>query len=85
MLDFQNAKPAGSQASIKLNYTASEVRMVLGGEGTVTVTVNGKSTTFSVSGTPTSYPIIPKGSALGTGTLEVGVSAGVEAYSFTFG
>ncbi len=83
-LDFQNATPSGGEASIKLNYTASEVRMVLGGEGTVTLKLDGKTTTFDVSGTPNSYPLIPKGDP-GKGTLEVTLSEGLEAYSFTFG
>ena len=82
-IDFQNAKPVG-EGSIRLNYTASEVRMVLGGEGTVTLNVNGKKTTFEVTGTPNSYPLIPKGQSQ-TGTLEVTLSDGLEAYSFTFG
>ncbi len=83
-LDFQNATPANGPASIRLNYTAREVRMVLGGEGTVTLKIDGKTTTFEVSGTPNSYPIIPLGDAR-TGTLEVTLEPGVEAYSFTFG
>jgi len=83
-LDFQNAQPAEEDASIRLNYTASEVRMVLGGEGTVTLKVGDKTTTFEVSGTPNSYPLIPKGEP-GTGTLEVTMSPGLQAYSFTFG
>ncbi|HOW00033.1 MAG TPA: cytochrome c biogenesis protein DipZ, partial [Rhodoglobus sp.] len=61
-----------------------EVRMVLGGEGTVTVTVNGQEREFEVSGTPNSYSIIPMGGAA-KGTLEVTLSPGLEAYSFTFG
>ena len=83
-LDFQNAQPANGPASIRLNYTAREVRMVLGGEGTVTVTVNGQEREFKVSGTPNSYSIIPMGEAA-KGTLEVTLSPGLEAYSFTFG
>lgn len=84
-LDFQNATPTDKDARIKLNYTASEVRMVLGGTGTVTVKVDGKTQVIRVSGTPNSYSIIPKGDTISKGTLEVTVSPGVEAYSFTFG
>lgn len=83
-LDFQNARPVNGPASIRLNYTAREVRMVLGGEGTVTVTVNGRSRSFEVSGTPDSYSIIPAGGSA-KGTLEVTLTPGLEAYSFTFG
>ena len=59
--------------------------MVLGGEGTITVKRDGKTETIKVSGTPNSYSIIPKGDTIETGTLEVTVSEGVEAYSYTFG
>lgn len=84
-LTFQNATPRDGEGSIKLNYTASEVRMVLGGEGTITVKRDGKTQVITVSGTPNSYSIIPKGDSIETGTLEVTVSEGVEAYSYTFG
>lgn len=83
-LGFQNITPSGGEGSIRLNFTASEVRMVLGGEGTVTLTLDGKSTSFEVSGTPNSYPLIPLGDSK-KGTLEVTLSEGLEAYSFTFG
>ncbi|MDH6180053.1 cytochrome c biogenesis protein CcdA/thiol-disulfide isomerase/thioredoxin [Microbacteriaceae bacterium SG_E_30_P1] len=83
-LGFQNATPSGGEASIRLNYTAREVRMVLGGEGTVTLKVGDQERTIDVSGTPNSYSLIPLGDPQ-QGTLEVTVSPGVEAYSFTFG
>jgi cytochrome c biogenesis protein CcdA/thiol-disulfide isomerase/thioredoxin len=82
-LDFQNATPVG-MGSIKLNYHASEVRMVLGGSGTVVVTVGDTTQTIRVSGTPKSYQLVLT-DAIEKGTLEVSVSEGVEAYSFTFG
>ena len=59
--------------------------MVLGGEGTVTVKSDGVTRTFDVTGTPNSYSIIPKGDSIETGTLEVTLTPGLEAYSFTFG
>jgi thiol-disulfide isomerase/thioredoxin len=83
-LGFQNATPVGEAGSIRLNYTAREVRMVLGGEGTVKLTVDGVTTELGVSGTPNSYPLIPLG-ALSSDSLIVEISPGVEAYSFTFG
>ena len=83
-LGFQNATPAGEPASIRLNFTAREVRMVLGGEGTVTLRLDGRETRIEVSGTPNSYPLVPFGDAR-TGTLEVTLEPGVQAYSFTFG
>jgi cytochrome c biogenesis protein CcdA/thiol-disulfide isomerase/thioredoxin len=82
-LDFQNATPVG-MGSIMLNYHASEVRMVLGGSGTVVVTVGDATQTIRVSGTPKSYQLVLT-DAIEKGTLEVSVSEGVEAYSFTFG
>ena len=83
-LDFQNATPVAGEGSIKLNYHASEVRMVLAGEGTVTLKLNGKTTTIKVSGTPDSYQLL-KTDDIEDGTLEVTLSEGLEAYSFTFG
>ena len=83
-LDFQNAKPVGGEGRIGLKYTASEVRMVLAGEGTVTVTVDGTSKEIAVSGTPQSYQLL-KTDQIGTGKLIVTLSEGLEAYSFTFG
>lgn len=83
-LGFQNATPAGEPASIRLNFTGREVRMVLGGEGTVTLRIDGRVTTIEVAGTPNSYALVPFGDAR-TGTLEVTLEPGVEAYSFTFG
>ena len=83
-LDFQNAKPVDGSGSIRLNYHASEVRMVLAGEGTVTLKVDGKTTTIEVSGTPNSYQLLTT-DGIEKGTLEVTLSEGLEAYSFTFG
>lgn len=73
-----------SLASIRLEYTASEVRIVLAGQGEVTVTRDGKSTTFMVEGTPQSYPLVTT-DAVERGELQVAFGPGVQAYSFTFG
>jgi len=83
-LDFQNAKPASVDAAIRLNYTAREVRMVLGGSGSVTLTRDGVDTVIDVSGSPNSYRLL-KTEDIEKGTLEVTLSPGVEGYSFTFG
>jgi cytochrome c biogenesis protein CcdA/thiol-disulfide isomerase/thioredoxin len=83
-IDFQKASPVNSAGRIELNYRASEVRMVLGGSGTVTLTRGGVSTTIDVSGPPQSYSLIPRGTQ-SSGTLVVSVMPGVDAYSFTFG
>lgn len=83
-LDFQNVTPTTESAGIKLNYTASEVRIVLSGEGTMTLTVNGKSEEIIVGGAPTSYRLI-KTDEIEKGTLEVTLEPTIQAYSFTFG
>ncbi|MGV8886165.1 MAG: cytochrome c biogenesis protein DipZ [Microbacteriaceae bacterium] len=83
-IDFQAASPVDAPGNIKLEYTASEVRIVLAGEGTVTLKVNGKTTEIDVSGTPQSYKLI-KTKDIKKGSLEVTLSPGLQAYSFTFG
>ncbi|PJJ62437.1 cytochrome c biogenesis protein DipZ [Compostimonas suwonensis] len=84
-LGSQSITPSGGDpAEVRLRYTASEVRMVLSGTGTVTVTVDGSPRRIAVSGTPDSYELV-KTAGAASGTLEVKVSPGVEAYSFTFG
>ncbi|MCP2030140.1 cytochrome c biogenesis protein CcdA/thiol-disulfide isomerase/thioredoxin [Okibacterium sp. HSC-33S16] len=80
----QSITPTGADASARLNYTAQEVRMVLAGEGTVTLSVGGTTREIEVSGTPTSYHLVETGS-IETGTIDVKVGAGVDAFSFTFG
>jgi cytochrome c biogenesis protein CcdA/thiol-disulfide isomerase/thioredoxin len=83
-LDFQNVTPTSTPASIKLNYTASEVRIVLSGEGTMTLTINGESEEIMVGGAPNSYRLI-KTDDIEKGTLEVTLEPTLQAYSFTFG
>jgi hypothetical protein len=56
---------------------AKEVRMALSGSGTVTVD-------GTVSGTPRSYQLVSTRD-IRAGSLTATVSAGVQAYSFTFG
>lgn len=79
-LGTQQIAPTGPSAQVRLNYRAKEVRMVLSGTGTVTY--DGK--TVPVSGTPRSYQLVSTPD-ISTGALNVTVSAGVQAYSFTFG
>jgi cytochrome c biogenesis protein CcdA/thiol-disulfide isomerase/thioredoxin len=81
----QDATPAASRATIRLRFHASLVRMVLSGQGTVTVRLDGgPPTRIRVSGTPNSYPVAAHVGA-GQHTLEVDVDRGVHAYSLTFG
>lgn len=81
----QSVTPDGGDARIRLAYRAGdEVRMVLSGEGTVTVDGGGTTRRIDVSGTPTSYRLLDLDGET-AGTITVTVSPGVEAFSFTFG
>jgi cytochrome c biogenesis protein CcdA/thiol-disulfide isomerase/thioredoxin len=87
-----------SGAGIKLNFLAARVFLDVGGAGSIIVTVDGKTTTYPVSGAPNIYSLIPaapSGPATSENdnagaidkrhTLEVRLSPGLSAYSFTFG
>ena len=69
---------------IALNYNAKNVYIVVGGEGSVVVTRNGKTTTVPISGPPTSRQIV-SGDEVARGQLEVRLSKGLQAFSFTYG
>lgn len=75
--------PAGS-GTISLSYRATEVRVVVAGEGQLKVRDDSGTRTLEVSGTPRSYSLLGSGSPA-AGLLELEVPAGVEVYSFTFG
>jgi cytochrome c biogenesis protein CcdA/thiol-disulfide isomerase/thioredoxin len=75
---------AGPSAVIKLNFTAADVYLDVGGTGTITATAGGQTTTFRVSGAPDIYPLASHKQPA-TGTVEVTLSPGLSAYSFTFG
>jgi cytochrome c biogenesis protein CcdA/thiol-disulfide isomerase/thioredoxin len=75
---------AGRDAALKLNFTASDVYLDAGGTGTITATVNGKTTTYRVSGAPDIYTLV-SGRGPQSATIEVRLSPGLNAYSFTFG
>jgi hypothetical protein len=76
---------AGQNATLRLNFTADTVYLVLGGDGTVGVSFNGRLVkTVHVAGVPTLYTLF-SGSELQSGLLTLDVSPGVEAYDFTFG
>jgi cytochrome c biogenesis protein CcdA/thiol-disulfide isomerase/thioredoxin len=84
-VETQYATPTGEAGgSIRLDFRAAEVRMVLAGEGEVTVRVGGEELVVSVDGVPRSYSVVEGGNGSRT-TLEVQVSPGVDVYSFTFG
>jgi cytochrome c biogenesis protein CcdA/thiol-disulfide isomerase/thioredoxin len=75
---------AGKNAALKLNFTAADVYLDVGGTGTVTATVNGKTSTYRVSGAPDIYTLV-SGASQRSATIEVRLSPGLSAYSFTFG
>lgn len=75
---------ARADAGIALNFEADDVYLDVGGTGTVTATLNGKTTTYTVSGAPNIYTVV-QGSTEQAGVLKVMLSPGLSAYSFTFG
>ncbi|HUC59526.1 MAG TPA: cytochrome c biogenesis protein DipZ [Streptosporangiaceae bacterium] len=83
--DHAQEATAGGGAQLELRFLASDVYLVLGGSGKISVSVNGKATqTIRVGGTPRLYTLF-HASASRTGTLLLKVGHGVQAYDFTFG
>jgi cytochrome c biogenesis protein CcdA/thiol-disulfide isomerase/thioredoxin len=78
------ALTSGQHAAIELNFLADDVYLDIGGTGTITATVNGKSATYKVSGAPDIYQLVRRSSPE-QAVLRVTLSAGLNAYSFTFG
>jgi cytochrome c biogenesis protein CcdA/thiol-disulfide isomerase/thioredoxin len=76
---------AGQGATLDLNFQAKDVYLVLGGTGTIRVSVNGRQTrTMAISGEPKLYQLA--GSTLSQQAgLSLAVSPGLQAYDFTFG
>ncbi|VBA32645.1 cytochrome c biogenesis protein DipZ [Mycobacterium pseudokansasii] len=83
-LDYQGATAESDQSSIKLNYHAKNVYVVVGGTGTLAVTRHGQTTTMPISGPPTSHQIVA-GDRVESGALEVRPGKGLQVYSFTYG
>ncbi|WP_328884836.1 cytochrome c biogenesis protein DipZ [Streptomyces sp. NBC_00316] len=71
-------------AGIKLDFSAREAYFDVGGTGTVTATLDGKTITYKVSGAPNTYTVV-RGSTSRHGVLTLSLSPGLSAYSFTFG
>ncbi len=79
------ASTAGAGATLTLAFQAKDVYLVLGGSGTVRVSVNGKATkTVAVSGEPTLYQLTGSSTSQ-QALLSLALSPGVQAYDFTFG
>jgi hypothetical protein len=83
-LDYQGATAASDSSRIKLNYHAKDVYLVVGRTGTVTTTHDGATTALPISGPPTLHQIVA-GTDTRRGELEVLLSAGLQAFSFTYG
>jgi cytochrome c biogenesis protein CcdA/thiol-disulfide isomerase/thioredoxin len=79
-----NGVTAPKGARIRLNYHASEVRIVAGGTGTVKYSFGGKTYTQQIGGFPNSYEL-EQTPGIEKGTVNVTVSPGVTVYSFAFG
>jgi cytochrome c biogenesis protein CcdA/thiol-disulfide isomerase/thioredoxin len=75
---------SAKDAAIELNFNASDVYLDIGGTGTVTAEINGKQSIYQISGAPNIYTVFHS-AADEAGTLQVTLSPGLTAYSFTFG
>jgi cytochrome c biogenesis protein CcdA/thiol-disulfide isomerase/thioredoxin len=80
----QESITAGEDAGIKLDFQASDVYLDVGGAGTLTVSAGGAAKAIKVSGAPDIYTVAREPSAQ-DGTVMIGFSPGLRAYSFTFG
>ena len=83
-LDYQGATAESPNSSIELNYRARNVYLVVGGTGTVTVIRDGESKDIPVSGPPTLRQIVGD-DEVRRGQVEVRLSQGLQAFSFTYG
>ena len=76
---------AGQGAMLSLHYQARDVYLVLGGSGTIKVSVDGVQTrAIVVGGVPRLYQLVGSDSYQQR-LLSLAVSPGVQAYDFTFG
>ena len=83
-MDYQGATAESDNSTIALKYKAKNVYIVAGGEGAVTVTRDGKTTTVPISGPPQSRQIVAD-NEVKRGQVEVRLSKGLQAFSFTYG
>jgi cytochrome c biogenesis protein CcdA/thiol-disulfide isomerase/thioredoxin len=83
--DTAEEATAGTNAQLELAFRADDVYLVLGGTGTLDVSVNGVPTqTIDIGGIPRLYTLFHAGS-ITDGTLLLKASPGIKAYDFTFG
>jgi len=83
-LDYQGATAEGPDSTIALNYHAKNVYIVAGGTGTITVTQDGTTRQIPITGPPTLHQITGS-SDNEKGMVRVGLSQGLQAFSFTYG
>jgi len=77
---------AGHDAVLSYSFGASQVYLVLAGEGTATVSLAGDpaaATVLSISGAPALYTLVD--GAATSDVLRLELSPGLQAYAFTFG
>jgi len=75
---------AGKDAVIGLAFHASYVYLDVGGTGTLTVSAGGTTRVIRVSGAPDIYTVATEQPAKDA-AVTIGLSPGLQAYSFTFG
>ena len=75
---------AGTGAKIEISYEGKAIFLVLGGQGSVTVTVDGRSHVLAVSGVPRLYTL-NQTSESERHLLTLAATPGIQAYDFTFG
>ena len=83
-LDNQAITADDAADAIELNYHARNVYLVVGGTGTLTVTEHGETTRIPVSGPPNMRQLVSNNISQGD-HIEVALSPGLQAYSFTYG
>jgi cytochrome c biogenesis protein CcdA/thiol-disulfide isomerase/thioredoxin len=83
-LDDQGATAVSDDAAIRLNYNGKDVYAVVGGTGSITVTLDQQTTTTQISGPPTLHQIVADNTAH-RDQLDMRVSKGLQVFSFTFG
>lgn len=86
--DYQGAT-AGPEAALRLRYHAKVVQVVLGGSGVVRASVRQddgalEQVELAVDGAPRAYSLVT-GDSAGAGAVDLTLSEGVQAFSFTFG
>ncbi len=83
--DHSQEATAGQGARLELSFLAHDIYLVLGGTGTLDVSVNGRHVeTIRVGGTPRLYTLFHSTRST-EGKLLLTASPGVQAYDFTFG